>query len=200
VPDPTLTGEQSTLGQSRMVDQNENPHDVENGVDGADLVKVNLLRRRAVNGGLRLREQGESLCRLLTSSGRQFRGVQYLADVRETPVRVMLARLDVSLDSGDAGAGLAPHGDGVSVELYSAKQPFEAERAVEGCRHVGKRAEKHVPRYPGGGVEVYEPVRVFVHHSFSPLSRLASVPRVDLRQGLYIGPGKLVYNRSGSEM
>ncbi len=85
VPDPRTTGLEVRPRQTEGVETGCHADDVGDRVERADLVEVDLLRRRAVDGGLGSRQAGEDVERRRPHRLGELRLLQQVAHVRPRP-------------------------------------------------------------------------------------------------------------------
>ena len=139
--------------------------DVGDGVDRADLVEVDLVRRDAVDVALGLGEAAERLVRACMGARGEVGGVDELADGGPVAMDVLVGGDDLDPGGADAVA-LRARVDDVDAE---ASQPV-ADGRLRGAR-VEERAEEHVAGDARDGVDVEEPA----HAAAARAMRLATV-------------------------
>ena len=125
-------------------------HDVDDGVDAADLVKVDGRRIAAVHAALDLGEDGESGQRPITDAVRKSGLLDQALDVGVGAHDRRLVGGDVNLGAGDAAA---LHGLGVDVPPTQRETHEVAHDLVEVGAGVDERTEGHVAGDPGEAVE-----------------------------------------------
>ncbi len=142
------------------------PHHIHQRIHGADLVKVDLLRGAAVNGGLGHRKSAENRHRPLPDDLRIGSGGDELAELAETTVRRGgIDHPDLDAPAPDSVFGHRLLLDLEAVDRKSAKPlPQPVQRHAE----IDERPEGHVPAHTGKTVEVKDPV----HPLYFPLRRL----------------------------
>ena len=139
--------------------------DVGDGVDRADLVEVDLVRRDAVDVALGLGEASERLVRACMGAGGEVGGVDELADGGPVAMDVLVGGDDLDPGGADAVALRAR----VTMSTPSASQPV-ADGRLRGAR-VEQRAEEHVAGDARDRVDVEQPA----HEAAARAMRLATV-------------------------
>ncbi len=130
--------------------------DVDDGVEGADFMEVDLLDRHVVNRGLGFRQALEQCLRAIASGRRQCRLVDQLEDPGEVPMRMRIGPAvfaDDKLRRRDPRPEHALRADLVAGDGEASErglQPVERQAGVE------QRAEHHVARDAGEAVEIQD--------------------------------------------
>jgi hypothetical protein len=96
--------------------------DVDDRVEGADLVKVDFLDRDAMDGGLRLGQSGKHLLRPLLPGARQRRPIDQRVDLGERPMNMVM--------HGFVGARRDLAVSGVSVLMPDRRRPVRHARRI----------------------------------------------------------------------
>ncbi len=132
------------------VEQSGAPDDVDDRVDGAHLVKMDVLERRAMHLRLRERELVKRGARPGLYRRREGRLLEEPTDRAIRSLRLRLLDMNVEGGRDDAAPRASPevHVEAMDVELR--------ERLVEGCHRsaeVDERGHDHVPREPARSIE-----------------------------------------------
>ena len=153
---------------AELLEQHERPADVDERVERAELVEVDVVGRHAVDPALDLGQSPERVERTRPRSLGELRSLDELADVPVVAVIVVVGSVDPEVERADP-LPLDP----LDVDLH----PFDPERVRDGAQGlelrsgVDERSEQHVAREPGDTVEIGD-----AGHSRPRAMRAAIVP------------------------
>ncbi len=103
--DKTLPrGDRRASDASRLqpIESDRDADKIEDAIDRADLMKMNLLDRNAVTGGFRLTQLFKQAIGDLFGPFGDRAGIDNLLNVREMPMSMLVRRIDLDLDGGEA--------------------------------------------------------------------------------------------------
>ena len=159
--------------------------DVDDGVEGAHLVQVDLLHRHLMNRRLGFPEPLKHRLRLIAPFRRQRRAVDHREDLWQMTMRVRLRGrvqgswfrvqgplVDAELGRRDAGAENLL---GAQFDIAERQAAQRALQVIERQAGVEQRAERHVARDPRKTVEVQNPAHGY---SVSLMLQYRASPRI----------------------
>ena len=132
------------------------PHDVDDRVERAHFVKVDLVDRHAVDGGFGGRQAPEHLQGILPHDGGQVCRGDDGADVGQVTVGVSFCHLDVHQRGPQGAAPVLLRPEICQLPGGSGSRAATSRKSSSGHPRVDETAEKHVAGEAGGEVKVGE--------------------------------------------